>query len=58
VYGRGNSAGFLHVRDWVRAALTVLERGRAGVRTHRDGTELSNLELAERIVALVGALTI
>ncbi len=57
VYGRGEQRReFLHVRDWVRAALTVLERGRAGVLYNiGDGTELSNLELAERIVALVGA---
>jgi len=56
VYGAGEQRReFLHVRDWVRAALTVLERGEPGVLYNIGaGTELSNLELAQRIVALVG----
>jgi dTDP-glucose 4,6-dehydratase len=56
VYGAGEERReFLHVDDWARAALTVLERGDPGVLYNiGDGTELSNLELAERIVALVG----
>ncbi len=46
---------FLHVNDWARAALTVLDRGDPGVLYNIGaGTELSNLELAERIVELVG----
>jgi dTDP-glucose 4,6-dehydratase len=57
VYGRGEQRReFLHVLDWVRAALTVLERGEPGVLYNiGGGTELTNLDLAERIVALVGA---
>jgi dTDP-glucose 4,6-dehydratase len=56
VYGDGQERReFLHVRDWARAALTVLERGQPGVLYNIGaGTELSNLELAERIVALTG----
>jgi dTDP-glucose 4,6-dehydratase len=46
---------FLHVHDWARAALTVLDRGDPGVLYNIGaGTELSNIDLAERIVALVG----
>jgi dTDP-glucose 4,6-dehydratase len=46
---------FLHVQDWARAAVTVLDRGEAGVLYNiGGGTELSNRELAEKIVALVG----
>jgi len=57
VYGKGEERReFLHVRDWARAALTVLERGEPGVLYNiGGGTEISNLELAERIVGLVGA---
>ena len=56
VYGAGEERReFLHVEDWARAALTVLDRGDPGVLYNIGaGTELSNLELAERIVALVG----
>ena len=56
VYGEGKQRReFLHVRDWVRAALTVLERGERGrLYNIGAGTELSNLELAERIVGLLG----
>jgi dTDP-glucose 4,6-dehydratase len=56
VYGAGKERReFLHVQDWATAALTVLDRGEPGVLYNiGDGTELSNLELAERIVALVG----
>ena len=56
VYGAGEQRReFLHVQDWARAALTVLERGLPGVLYNIGaGTELSNLELAERIVSLVG----
>ncbi len=56
VYGRGEERReFLHVRDWAAAALTVLERGEPGVLYNiGGGTELSNLELAERIAELVG----
>lgn len=47
---------FLHVDDWVRAALLVLDRGEAGV-VHNigAGTEIGNLELARRICELAGA---
>jgi dTDP-glucose 4,6-dehydratase len=57
VYGAGDQRReFLHVQDWARAALTVLDRGASGVLYNIGaGTELSNLSLAERIVALVGA---
>ena len=57
VYGAGEERReFLHVRDWARAALEVLARGEPGVLYNiGGGTEISNLELAERIVALVGA---
>src|SRR6478736_6296485 len=46
---------FLHVRDWARAAVTVLNRGKPGVLYNiGGGTELSNRELAQKVVALVG----
>ncbi len=46
---------FLHVHDWARAAVTVLDRGGSGTLYNiGGGTELSNRELAEKIVALVG----
>jgi dTDP-glucose 4,6-dehydratase len=56
VYGAGEQRReFLHVRDWARAAVTALERGKPGLLYNIGaGTELSNLELAERIVSLVG----
>jgi dTDP-glucose 4,6-dehydratase len=56
VYANGEERReFLHVQDWTRAALTVLDRGEPGVLYNIGaGTELSNLELAERIVQLVG----
>jgi dTDP-glucose 4,6-dehydratase len=57
VYGHGEQRReFLHVDDWVRGSITVLEHGEPGLLYNIGaGTELSNLELAERIVALVGA---
>lgn len=57
VYGRGEQRReWLHVRDWVRAALVVLERGEPGaVYNVGGGEEVSNLELARRICALAGA---
>lgn len=57
VYGDGSQRReFLHVEDWVRAAIVVMERGEPGVIYNiGDGTELSNLELARRICALAGA---
>src|SRR4029077_500106 len=43
------------VRDWARAALTVLDRGEPGVLYNiGGGTEIENKELAERMVPLVG----
>ncbi|HTG47554.1 MAG TPA: NAD-dependent epimerase/dehydratase family protein [Actinomycetota bacterium] len=57
VYGEGRQRReFLHVRDWARAAITVLDHGAAGmVYNIGDGFELENRELARRIVALAGA---
>jgi dTDP-glucose 4,6-dehydratase len=47
---------FLHVRDWVRAALLVRDRGEPGeVYNIGKGHELENLELARRICTLAGA---
>ncbi len=57
VYGDGSQRReFLHVEDWVRGAIAVLERGEPGVIYNiGGGTELANLELARRICALAGA---
>jgi dTDP-glucose 4,6-dehydratase len=57
VYGDGSQRReYLHVQDWVRAAIVVMERGEPGVIYNiGDGHELSNLELARRICALAGA---
>lgn len=57
VYGDGRQRReFLHVRDWVRAALVVLDRGEPGVVYNiGEGHELENVELARRICALLGA---
>jgi dTDP-glucose 4,6-dehydratase len=57
VYGSGRERReFLHVSDWVRAALTVLESGQPGVVYNIGaGRELDNLDLARRICALAGA---
>jgi dTDP-glucose 4,6-dehydratase len=57
VYGEGSERReFLHVEDWVRAAIVVMERGEPGVIYNiGGGHELSNLELARRICALAGA---
>jgi dTDP-glucose 4,6-dehydratase len=57
VYGSGKQRReFLHVRDWVGAALRVLERGTRGVVYNIGaGHELENVELARRICRLVGA---
>lgn len=57
VYGKGEQRReFLHVHDWVRGLLVILEKGAAGeVYNIGGGTELSNLELARRILSLVGA---
>lgn len=56
VYGTGEQRReFLHVRDWVRGLLTVLDRGEAGmVYNIGSGTELANVELARKVLALVG----
>jgi dTDP-glucose 4,6-dehydratase len=56
VYANGQERReFLHVHDWARAALTVLDLGQPGLLYNIGaGTELSNLELAQRIVELVG----
>jgi dTDP-glucose 4,6-dehydratase len=56
VYGAGEERReFLHVQDWVRAAAIVLDRGGAGVLYNiGGGTELTNLQLAERVADLAG----
>lgn len=56
VYGTGEQRReFLHVRDWVRGLLAVLERGAAGaVYNIGSGTEIANVDLARRILAIVG----
>jgi dTDP-glucose 4,6-dehydratase len=57
VYGEGlQRRELLHVSDWVRAALTVFDRGEPGaVYNIGGGVELENAELARRICALAGA---
>jgi dTDP-glucose 4,6-dehydratase len=57
VYGRGEQRReFLHVRDWARAALTVLDRGQpAVVYNIGGGHELSNLDLARAVCTAAGA---
>jgi dTDP-glucose 4,6-dehydratase len=57
VYGRGEQRReFLHVGDWVRAALLVLDRGDPGlVYNVGAGHELSNHELARLICRLAAA---
>ncbi len=57
VYGDGSQRReFLHVDDWIRAAIVVMERGEPGVVYNiGGGHELSNLELARRICAYAGA---
>jgi dTDP-glucose 4,6-dehydratase len=57
VYGDGmQRREFLHVGDWVRGAIEVLERGEPGVVYNIGaGHELDNLELAGRICELAGA---
>ncbi|HWC72279.1 MAG TPA: SDR family NAD(P)-dependent oxidoreductase [Actinomycetota bacterium] len=57
LYGRGEQRReFLYVEDWVRGALTVLDRGLPGVVYNiGEGHELPNAELARRICELAGA---
>lgn len=57
VYGDGhNRRQWLHVSDHCRAIQLVLLRGRAGEVYHiGGGTELTNLELTEHILAACGA---
>jgi dTDP-glucose 4,6-dehydratase len=57
VYAEGEQRReFLFVRDWVRAAILVLDLGEPGVTYNiGDGYELANLDLARRICALAGA---
>jgi dTDP-glucose 4,6-dehydratase len=57
VYGRGEQCReWLHVRDWVRAALVVLHRGEPGtIYNVGGGREVSNIELARTICRLAGA---
>jgi dTDP-glucose 4,6-dehydratase len=57
VYGQGEQRReFLYVEDWVRGALTALDRGEPGtIYNIGEGHELSNLELATRICELADA---
>jgi dTDP-glucose 4,6-dehydratase len=57
LYGRGEQRReFLFVEDWVRGALTALDRGVSGVVYNiGEGNELPNAELAMRICELAGA---
>jgi len=57
VYDRGEQRReLLYVEDWVRGALTALDRGEPGlVYNLGEGHELANLELARRICELAGA---
>jgi dTDP-glucose 4,6-dehydratase len=57
VYGDGsNRREWLHVRDFARAIATVLEHGEPnGVYNIGGGTEMSNLELAQRVCRFSGA---
>lgn len=56
VYDHGKQRReFLYVQDWVRGALTALDRGEPGmVYNLGEGHELANLELAQRICELAG----
>jgi dTDP-glucose 4,6-dehydratase len=56
VYGNGeHRREFLHVSDWVVAAVLVLDRGEPGrVYNIGGGHELRNVDLARQICALVG----
>jgi dTDP-glucose 4,6-dehydratase len=56
VYGEGRERReWLHVHDWVRAAVTVLDQGEPGrLYNIGAGIEIENRELAERIADLVG----
>ncbi|MGH2635890.1 MAG: dTDP-glucose 4,6-dehydratase [Actinomycetota bacterium] len=57
VYGDGqHRRAWLYVRDFVRAVALVLEEGEAGTAYNLGGgTEMTNLEVAKRICAYVGA---
>jgi len=57
VYGDGsNRREWLYVRDFARAIATVLENGEpGGVYNIGGGTEMTNLDLARRICAYLGA---
>jgi dTDP-glucose 4,6-dehydratase len=57
LYGDGgNIRDWLHVADHVAGIQLVLEKGRAGEVYHiGGGTELTNLELTERLLAACGA---
>ncbi|MFM7718118.1 MAG: dTDP-glucose 4,6-dehydratase [Actinomycetota bacterium] len=57
LYGSGEQRReFLHVEDWARGLLVALDRGAPGeVYNIGSGTELANVDLARRILALVGA---
>ena len=59
VYDRGRQRReFLYVEDWVRGALTALDRGEVGsVYNVGEGYELENADLARRICELAGAST-
>ena len=57
VYGDGsNRREWLHVHDFARAVMTVIDRGSAGdVLNAGGGHEISNIELAREVCRLTGA---
>lgn len=57
LYGAGEQRReYLHVTDWARGVLAVLDRGAPdGVYNIGSGTEIANRDLARRVLAIVGA---
>ena len=57
VYGAGEQRReYLHASDWARGVVAVLERGEpGGVYNVGSGTEITTVDLARRILAVVGA---
>ena len=57
VYGAGEQRReYLHASDWARGVVAVLERGEpGGVYNVGSGTEITTIDLARRILAVVGA---
>jgi dTDP-glucose 4,6-dehydratase len=57
VYGAGEQRReYLHASDWARGVVAVLERGEpGGVYNVGSGSEITTVDLARRILAVVGA---